>query len=65
MKELFNDLVSDKNIVVITGAGVSTASGIPDFRSSDGLYNKSNEEFYEKYPELRQKPVEYLLSKRG
>ena len=63
MKELFNDLVSDKNIVVITGAGVSTASGIPDFRSSDGLYNKSNEEFYEKYPELRQKPVEYLLSK--
>ena len=27
-------------IVVLTGAGVSTLSGIPDFRSSDGLYSK-------------------------
>ena len=28
-----------KNIVVFTGAGVSTESGIKDFRSKDGLYN--------------------------
>lgn len=27
-----------KNIVVMTGAGFSKASGIPDFRSQDGLY---------------------------
>ncbi|NLC97029.1 MAG: NAD-dependent protein deacylase [Erysipelotrichaceae bacterium] len=27
-------------IVYFTGAGVSTASGIPDFRSQNGLYNK-------------------------
>lgn len=27
------------NIVFFTGAGVSTESGIPDFRSQDGLYN--------------------------
>lgn len=29
-----------KNIVFFTGAGVSTDSGIPDFRSTDGLYNQ-------------------------
>lgn len=29
-----------KNIVFFGGAGVSTASGIPDFRSQDGLYNQ-------------------------
>lgn len=30
-----------KNIVFFGGAGVSTESGIPDFRSTDGLYNQS------------------------
>lgn len=28
-----------KRIVVVTGAGISCSSGIPDFRSTDGLYN--------------------------
>ena len=29
-----------KNIVFFGGAGVSTESGIPDFRSANGLYNQ-------------------------
>ena len=29
-----------KNIIVLTGAGVSTSLGIPDFRSSEGFYSK-------------------------
>ena len=29
-------------IIVLAGAGVSTASGIPDFRSPGGLYNTLN-----------------------
>ncbi len=32
-----------ENIVFFGGAGVSTESGIPDFRSKDGLYNQKNE----------------------
>lgn len=32
---------SHKNIVFFGGAGVSTESGIPDFRSQDGLYNQT------------------------
>lgn len=31
---------SSNNIVFFGGAGVSTESGIPDFRSTDGLYNQ-------------------------
>jgi len=31
---------SGSNIVFFGGAGVSTESGIPDFRSTDGLYNQ-------------------------
>jgi NAD-dependent deacetylase len=32
---------SSDNIVFFGGAGVSTESGIPDFRGTDGLYNKT------------------------
>lgn len=30
-----------KNIVVVTGAGISVPCGIPDFRSENGLYSVS------------------------
>jgi NAD-dependent deacetylase len=38
-KELQNIIENSNNIVFFGGAGVSTESGIPDFRSVDGLYN--------------------------
>ncbi|MBR4725246.1 MAG: NAD-dependent protein deacylase [Lachnospiraceae bacterium] len=37
----FNEMIkTSKSIVFFGGAGVSTESGIPDFRSVDGLYNQ-------------------------
>jgi len=40
MKELADFILSDdcKSIVVLAGAGMSRASGIPDFRSAGGMY---------------------------
>lgn len=39
----FNEYIKEsKNIVFFGGAGVSTESGIPDFRSASGIYNKYN-----------------------
>ena len=40
-KEQLKQWVEESNsIVFFGGAGVSTESGIPDFRSVDGLYNQ-------------------------
>ena len=41
------------NIVFFTGAGVSVASGIPDFRSMGGLFDEISKDGYS---------PEYLLS---
>lgn len=40
IQELQEIIDNSNHIVFFTGAGVSTASGIPDFRSTDGLYNQ-------------------------
>ena len=50
VKELIKD---SNNIVFFGGAGVSTASGVPDFRSAKGLYNRENDSKYS---------PEYMLS---
>ncbi len=39
IKKLKNAIDTANNICVFTGAGISCPSGIPDFRSADGLYN--------------------------
>ena len=38
--ELKDIIAKSDNIVFFGGAGVSTESGVPDFRSVDGLYNQ-------------------------
>lgn len=38
LDEFMNKLRCAKNVMVITGAGISTSLGIPDFRSFKGLY---------------------------
>ena len=39
-RQLEELIAKSSNIVFFGGAGVSTESGIPDFRSVDGLYHQ-------------------------
>ncbi len=55
IKKLQQFINESKNIVFFGGAGVSTESGVPDFRSKDGLYNQHDVRFDKYQPE-------YLLS---
>jgi NAD-dependent deacetylase len=63
IEELREWIEKTDNIVFFGGAGVSTESGIPDFRSVDGLYNQQ----YDYPPEtilshtfFRRKPEEFF-----
>lgn len=49
MKTLQEIIDASNNIVFFGGAGVSTESGIPDFRSENGVFNSL--EKYGEYPE--------------
>lgn len=68
VENIFNLVENAENIVILTGAGVSTGSGIPDFKSLDATVAKQNlsreiilninyfkrepEDFWVKYMEL-------------
>lgn len=43
MDELQKTILGSRNIVFLGGAGVSTESGIPDFRSPGGVYSRRHE----------------------
>lgn len=43
LEDVLGLLRSSKNILVLTGAGVSVSCGIPDFRSPDGIYSRLSE----------------------
>jgi len=46
IKKAAKILLNSKNTIVLTGAGISTESGIPDFRGEDGIWEKYKPEIY-------------------
>lgn len=52
-------LVSEKQCVALTGAGISAESGIPTFRSSGGLWEKYDPMIYASSEVFRQDPSKY------
>jgi NAD-dependent deacetylase len=56
------DLVKAEYAVALTGAGISTESGIHDFRGPDGIWTRHPEaemEAYEAYDKLRRDPKDH------
>ncbi|KAI2776294.1 DHS-like NAD/FAD-binding domain-containing protein [Daldinia loculata] len=68
LQDVANSLGKAKKVVIITGAGISTNSGIPDFRSENGLYSLIQAQFeraeagHSKYSEGQ--AVDFAISER-
>jgi len=57
--EQFRELVDQaSNMVILTGAGISTESGVPDFRSPGGLWEKFRIVQYDEYVRSEEARIE-------
>jgi NAD-dependent deacetylase len=62
IKKTVEDLIKAKHAIALTGAGISTESGIPDFRGPNGIWTKNPEaemKAYEAYDQFRANPKGY------
>ena len=67
IRSLFGKIVQSRHLTALTGAGVSTLSGIRDFRGKNGLYNDLDAEkifdigYFEKDPSFYYKAAASLI----
>ncbi|MGQ9509943.1 MAG: SIR2 family NAD-dependent protein deacylase [Thermodesulfobacteriota bacterium] len=66
IKKAAEDLIQSKYAIALTGAGISTESGIPDFRGPNGIWNRDPEaekRAYEIYDLFLKNPKKYWLDR--
>jgi len=56
---LVERLRASRRIMVLTGAGISTASGIPDFRGPNGVWTRRRPVYYDEFLASESARVEY------
>jgi NAD-dependent deacetylase len=52
-------LRASRSILIVTGAGISTASGIPDFRGPNGVWKRRRPVYYDEFMASEEARVEY------
>jgi len=58
-EKLLSFLERSRKAVVLTGAGISTGSGIPDFRGPQGIWKRRQPVYFDEFLASEEKRVEY------
>ena len=59
IRELAKRIASSSSVVVFTGAGMSTESGIPDYRSQGGLWDRFQPVYFDEFMSSRDARIRY------
>jgi len=68
VKQAAKDLVASSHAIVLTGAGISTESGVPDFRGPKGIWTtnpQAEAQAYQRYERFLNDPLAYWQEMLG
>src|SRR5262245_60985556 len=63
LEQVVHWLAESQSAVVLTGAGISTESGIPDFRSPGGVWSKYRTVYFDEFLDSAESRHEYWRQK--
>lgn len=59
IKKIAEKIKSSQKLIVFTGAGMSTESGIPDYRSQGGIWDKFRPVYFDEFMSSREDRIRY------